>query len=183
MTDRLVTESIESEFARYKGLGERAIEQVSNEQLSSAGPGGGLSIATLVWHIAGNLKSRFTDFQVTDGEKPWRDRDSEFIARTVSREELLWKWEDGWAAFSDAIAELTDADLDRTVTIRGQSLTICSALHRSLAHISYHVGQIVYIAKSLRADDWHYMSIPPGQSAAYNANPVLEHPPSKSRRS
>jgi Protein of unknown function (DUF1572) len=165
MTARLVTQSIEAAFARYKALGEDAIEQVPDERLSEAGPGDGLSVVTLVWHIAGNLKSRFTDFLETDGEKPWRDRDSEFIARTVSRDELLWKWEDGWTALIDTIGGLSDADLERSVAIRGQSLTVIVALHRALAHISYHIGQIVYIAKAQRGDSWRYLSIPPGQSA------------------
>lgn len=181
MSSRHVTESIEGEFARYKALAEKAMRQVPDKQLSDAGPGGGLSITTLVWHIAGNLKSRFTDFLDSDGEKPWRNRDSEFEVRTVSRDELMVKWEDGWNAFTKATSELDDGHLERNVTIRSQSLTVCAALHRSLAHISYHVGQIVYIAKSVRAEQWEYMSIPPGQSAAYNANPVLERPRVKGR--
>jgi hypothetical protein len=134
------------------------------------------SIAVIVWHIGGNLRSRFTDFLTTDGEKPWRNRDKEFEARVVTREELLAKWESGWQALFGALASLTDADLDRKVTIRGRPLAVSDALLRSLAHTSYHVGQIVYIAKSLKGTAWQTLSIPKGASAAYNQSPGRETP-------
>jgi uncharacterized damage-inducible protein DinB len=159
--------SIDAEYRRYKTLGEGAINQVPDAQLAEA-KGTGNSIVTIVWHLAGNLKSRFTEFLTSDGEKPWRDRDSEFLARGVSRKELQAKWEDGWRALSAPLTDLTDEDLRRTVTIRGEPHTVAQALHRSLAHTSYHVGQIVYVAKALRGADWRYLSIPPGQSAQYN---------------
>ncbi len=143
------------------------MDQLADSQLAQAtGPGN--SIVTIVWHVAGNLKSRFTDFLTSDGEKAWRDRDSEFLAREVSRKELQAKWEDGWRMLFAALGNLTDADLGRTVTIRGEPHTVAQALHRSLAHASYHVGQIVFVAKALRGADWRYLSIPPGQSARYN---------------
>ena len=126
------------------------------------------SIAALVWPVSGTLTSRFTEFLTSDGEKPTRDRDSEFLARRVARGELLATWNDGWQALFEALVPLTDADLGRTVTIRGQPHTVAAALHRSLAHASYHVGQIVYIAKALRGPGWQSLSIPPGQSAAFN---------------
>jgi len=163
--------SIDAEYRRYKTLGEGAINQLADSQLTQVA-GSGNSIVTIVWHLAGNLKSRFTDFLTSDGEKPWRDRDSEFLARHVTRTELQAKWEDGWRALFAALTDLTDAELARTVTIRGQPHTVAEALHRSLAHTSYHVGQIVYVAKALRGADWQSLSIPPGQSAQYN-------PPSK----
>jgi len=156
--------SIEAEYRRYKTLGEGAINQLADSQLAQV-PGTGNSIVTIVWHLAGNLKSRFTDFLTADGEKPWRDRDSEFLAREVSRKELQAKWEDGWRVLFAALTHLSDLDLGRTVTIRGEPHTVAQALHRSLAHASYHVGQIVYEAKALRGVDWRYLSIPPGQSA------------------
>jgi Protein of unknown function (DUF1572) len=156
--------SIEAEYRRYKTLGEGAINQLADSQLAQV-PGTGNSIVTIVWHLAGNLKSRFTDFLTADGEKPWRDRDSEFLAREVSRKELQTKWEDGWRVLFAALTDLSDVDLGRTVTIRGEPHTVAQALHRSLAHASYHVGQIVYEAKALRGADWRYLSIPPGQSA------------------
>lgn len=128
----------------------------------------------LCWHISGNLKSRFTDFLTTDGEKPWRDREEEFSARTVGRPELLAKWNDGWQTLLDTLAGLTDDDLKKTITIRQQPMLVHEALHRSLAHTVYHVGQIVFIAKEFRGGAWHYLSIPPGQSAAYNQAPRFE---------
>ena len=162
---RDVIASIEAEYRRYKTLGEGAISQLADAQLPEATSSGN-SIVTIVWHLAGNLKSRFTDFLSSDGEKPWRDRDSEFLAREVSRNELQAKWEDGWRVLLAALSDLSDADLQRTVTIRSEPHTVAQALHRSLAHTSYHVGQIVYLAKALRGADWRYLSIPPGQSSS-----------------
>ncbi|HWG32234.1 MAG TPA: DinB family protein [Steroidobacteraceae bacterium] len=170
MTTPLVA-SIEAEYRRYKTLGERAIDQLTDSQLADA-TGTSNSIATIVWHLAGNLKSRFTDFLTSDGEKPWRDRDSEFLPRHVTRAELRAEWEDGWRVVFAALADLTDADLARTVTIRGQPHTVAEALQRSVAHASYHVGQIVYVAKALRGAEWQYLSIPPGQSAQFNQTPT-----------
>jgi hypothetical protein len=172
---RRVIESIAAEFRRYKTLGEAAIAQVDEADLSRAS-GEDNSIAVVVWHIAGNLRSRFTDFRTSDGEKPWRNRDEEFVARTVTRHELLEKWESGWAALFSALAPLTDADFSKTVTIRNQPLAISDALLRALAHISYHVGQIVFIAKSCRGSVWQTLSIPKGGSQAYNLNPGRETP-------
>jgi hypothetical protein len=167
-------DSIRLEYRRYKALAEGAIAQLSDGELSVVGPAGGNSIATICWHVSGNLRSRFTDFLTTDGEKPWRNRDEEFEARTVTRGQLTEKWEQGWAVLLDSLAALTDAQLEQTVVIRGQSLTVHDALHRSLAHTSYHVGQIVYIAKAFRGTEWTSLSIPPGRSASYNQNPTLE---------
>ncbi len=160
---RALVASIEVEYRRYKTLGENAVSQLPDAQLAEAA-GSSNSIATIVWHLAGNLTSRFTDFLTSDGEKPWRDRDSEFLTRQVTRAELQAKWEDGWRVLFAAVSPLTDADLAKTVTIRAQPHTVAEALHRSLAHTSYHVGQIVFVAKALRGADWRYLSIPPGQS-------------------
>ena len=160
--------SIESEYRRYKTLAERALEQVPDSQLSAPGPADGNSLAVVCWHLSGNLRSRFTDFLTSDGEKPWRRRDEEFEARTVSRAELLAKWDQGWTILLDTLAELTDDTLDRTVSIRGQTLRVHDALHRSLAHTAYHVGQIVYLARALRDGEWTSLSIPPGQSDTFN---------------
>jgi hypothetical protein len=168
--------SIEAEYLRYKALAEAALAQVPEPQLSAPGPGNGNSLATICWHIAGNLQSRFTDFLTADGEKPWRNREEEFAARTVSRETLLAKWATGWDVLFSTLATLTDADLQTTVTIRRQPLAVHEALHRSLAHISYHVGQIVYLAHAMCGPQWKYLSIPPGASDAYNARPTLEKP-------
>jgi uncharacterized damage-inducible protein DinB len=163
-----IIDSIKVEFDRYKHLAERSFEQLKDEELSQPGPGGGNSVAIICWHISGNLRSRFTDFLTADGEKPWRKRDEEFELRTVTREELVAKWEGGWLALQDALSSLSDADLARTVTIRSQPQTIHEALHRALAHISYHVGQIVYLAKVFRGADWKTLTIPLGASEAVN---------------
>jgi uncharacterized damage-inducible protein DinB len=171
---RQVIDSISGEYVRYRKLAEDAMAQLDESSLAAPGPNGGLSIATICWHVSGNLASRFTDFLSSDGEKPWRRRDEEFFSRNVSRDELLEKWSRGWDVLAKALAELTDADLSRTVTIRQQPLRVAEALHRSLAHTSYHVGQIVYVAKAIRGHDWHYLSIPPGKSDAYNASPGKE---------
>ena len=169
-------ESIRAEYVRHKALAEAAIRQLEESDLSAPGPNGGSSIAVICWHLAGNLRSRFTDFLTSDGEKPWRRRDEEFEARTVSRAELLAKWEQGWEALFAALAGLDDEQLGGTVTIRGQALRVHEALHRSLAHAAYHVGQIVYLAKSFRGERWEYLSIPPGRSDDYNRNPRFERP-------
>lgn len=170
----LLIESIAAEYRRYKALAEAALDQVPEGSLSQPGPAGGNSLATICWHLSGNLASRFTDFLTSDGEKPWRDREEEFAARAVSRAELLAKWGQGWDVLVTTLGQLTDADLTRTVHIRGQPLAVHEALHRSLAHASYHVGQIVYLAHAIRGPDWHYLTIPPGGSTAYNANPQYE---------
>jgi hypothetical protein len=118
--------------------------------------------------------SRFTDFLTSDGEKPWREREEEFRARTVTRSELLSKWNEGWNVLLGTLATLSDEVLQDTVTIRGQPLLVHEALHRSLSHLSYHVGQIVYVAKSMRGNEWKYLSIPPGKSDTYNKDPKFE---------
>jgi hypothetical protein len=178
---RQIVGSIEGEYRRYKKLAEGAMEQVTEEQLSLASASPGNSIATLVWHISGNLASRFTDLLQSDGEKPWRDRDDEFLHRTVLRAELRDKWEKGWTVLLRSLADLDDETLHALVKIRGVSLSVHEALHRSLAHTSYHVGQIVFLAKAFRGAEWRYLSIPLGGSAAYNANPFAERPPRPSR--
>ena len=173
---RTLIDSVEAEYRRYKALAEAALAQVPDSRLSEPGPAGGNSLAVICWHLSGNLQSRFTDFLASDGEKPWRRREEEFAARDVSRDALLVKWQTGWEALLATLAGLTDDDLIRTVTIRERPLAVHEALHRSLAHAAYHTGQIVYLAHALCGDDWRYLSIAPGASAAYNADPSLEKP-------
>ena len=171
-----IVESIRGEYLRYKKLAEAGIAQVPDDQLSAMASDQSNSIVTICWHISGNLKSRFTDFLGADGEKPWRNRDEEFDARSVTRAELLAKWEDGWNALLAALSEVSDDMLSREVTIRGQTLSVLEALHRSLAHTSYHVGQIVYLAREAAGEKWTSLSIPRGQSAAFNLNPGGQKP-------
>lgn len=166
--------SVDAEYRRYKALGDAALAQAADADLSRPGPNGGNGIAALVWHVSGNLASRFTDFRTSDGEKPWRVRDDEFLPRVVTRGELVERWETGWRALFAALEGLTDADVSETVTVRGQPMRIDEALHRSLAHTAYHVGQLVYLTKLLRGGDWQCLSIPLGGSDAYNRTPVLE---------
>lgn len=168
--------SIEAEYLRYKSLAEAALAQVPEASLSAPGPSGGNSLAVICWHLSGNLQSRFTDFLTSDGEKPWRNREEEFKPRTVTFAELMDRWNAGWGALLGALANLTDEDLQATVTIRGQPLAVHEALHRSLAHASYHVGQVVYLAHAINGPAWSYLSIPPAGSAAYNADPKYDKP-------
>jgi len=175
MTTALIS-SIRDEYVRYKGYAEGALAQVAEQDLSRPGPSDGNSLAVICWHMAGNFQSRFTDFLTSDGEKPWRQREEEFAQRNVSRDELMEKWNAGWGVLLNALESLSYDDLYRTITIRGQSLTVHEALHRSLAPAAYHVGQIVYVAHAIRGSDWKYLSIPPGGSAAYNANPQFDKP-------
>ena len=177
---RPVISSIESEYRRYERMGERVLEQLDAKQLVSQPTPESNSVATIVWHISGNLESRFTDFLHSDGEKPWREREDEFAVRTATPHEVVAKWEQGWAALFVALEELTDADLERTVTIRAVPFTVTEALHRSLAHTSYHLGQMVYVGKMLTGEGWTYLSIPPGGTDAYNRNPTLEKGPAGS---
>ena len=150
-----------------------ALEQLDAKELLADAEGIN-SVATIVWHIAGNLKSRFTDLLETDGEKAWRDRESEFEQRLATPDEVRAKWEDGWGVVLSTLDQLTDENLSSTITIRSIPLRVDEGLFRSLAHTSYHVGQIVHIAKGFRGSSWRYLSIPPGGSDAYNANPTLE---------
>lgn len=168
--------AIEAEYLRYKGMAEGVFSQLDDKQLAARLSDNGNSVATLVWHLSGNLRSRFTDFLTSDGEKPWRAREEEFAERHVSADALHTKWEEGWVVLLATLGALTDEALDREVTIRQVPLTVGEALLRSLAHLASHVGQMVLIGKTLKGDEWHYLSIPPGQSDAYNRNPTKEKP-------
>ena len=160
---REIVTSLEHEYRRYKKLAEGAFDQVTDAELVESPSREGNSLAMLVWHLSGNLKSRFSDFLTSDGEKPWRDRESEFVSRTVTRADLRAKWEEGWVILFRTLSELNDEALSRRVTIRGVELSVLEALHRSLAHASYHVGQVVLLAKSFRGESWRSLSIPRGR--------------------
>jgi uncharacterized damage-inducible protein DinB len=168
---------IEAEFLRYKQMAEGAMAQLGPDQLVVRASPESLSIATIAWHVAGNLTSRFTDFLTSDGEKPWRNRESEFEERNVGRRELMEKWESGWSVLLRALESLDDDAIDHSVTVRGVTLTVGEALLRALAHMSYHVGQITFVGKMLRGAEWEYLTIPPGGSDAYNQNPTHEKGP------
>lgn len=147
-------------FRSYKKLAERAMEQVTDEQLFATLDEETNSIAIVVKHMAGNMRSRWTDFLASDGEKPDRDRDSEFVNPPATREALLQVWEDGWSHVFRALEPLSDADLRRTVTIRGEAHSVMQAINRQMAHYAQHVGQIVMLAKHFAQDKWQSLSVP-----------------------
>ncbi|MGA2754608.1 MAG: DUF1572 domain-containing protein [Terracidiphilus sp.] len=155
-------------FHYYKRLAERAMEQVTDEQLFAVIDPEANSIAVIVKHMAGNMRSRWTDFLTTDGEKPDRDRDSEFVEPPETREGLMAMWEEGWNRVFTAIEPLTEADLGRTVTIRGEAHSVMQAINRQLAHYPHHVGQIVLLAKHFACDHWQSLSVPRNKSAEFN---------------
>jgi uncharacterized damage-inducible protein DinB len=153
---------------RYKALAEGALAQLSDEQLSWAPDPGANSVAILVGHLAGNLRSRWSDYLASDGEKSDRDRDAEFEAQDLTRAQLLEAWEAGWADLVSAIEPLGPDDLTRTAPIRGQEHTVVEALLRQLGHYAYHVGQIVQLARQqVGAEAWRTLSIAKGASEAY----------------
>ena len=170
----MIISSIKYEYLRYKKLGEGAIKQIPEDGLNKLFGDDNNSISAIVAHISGNLNSRFTDFLTTDGEKPWRKRDKEFKKRNLTKSKLLQLWDDGWVVLFTTLDELSDDDLDNTVTIREKELTIADALHRSLAHISYHVGQIVHLARMIVGKEWKSLSIPRGETNTNNQNPDKE---------
>jgi hypothetical protein len=155
-------------FRANKGWADKAIGQVADEQLHVALDANTNSIAVIMKHVAGNLRSRWTDFLTSDGEKAWRNRDDEFVDTFTSRDELLAYWNSGWQCLLDTLAALTPEDLLKTVTIRGESHSVPLALQRSLAHTCYHVGQIIQAARILAGDQWTTITIPRGQSANFN---------------
>lgn len=161
------------EFKRTKALADGAMAQITHAQFFAAPSEGDNSIAVIVKHVGGNLLSRWTDFLTSDGEKPGRNRDSEFEVTPADTQEFLMRqWESGWGALFSALEPLDDADLDRTVLIRGEPLTVLQAINRQLTHYSYHVGQIVYLAKHYTGSSWRSLSIPKGKSAQFNAKPT-----------
>ncbi len=163
-----------AEFRRYAGYITSILGQMDDDVLNRIPVEGGNSIGMLVRHLHGNLLSRFTDFLTSDGEKEWRDREGEFAIAHLSIVEAEALWNEAWSILEGAISSLSDADLDRMITIRQQPLTVRAALLRSLAHLSYHVGQMVVMARMGKAETWEFMTIPPGQTAAYNKNPTKE---------
>src|SRR5579872_6345006 len=155
-------------FRYYKKLAERAMTQVTDEQLFAELDPEANSIAIVVKHMAGNMRSRWRDFLTTDGEKPDRQRDAEFIDPPATRERLMQLWEEGWRHVFGALEPLSDADLERTVTIRDEAHSVMQAINRQLAHYPHHVSQIVMLAKHLAHDHWQSLSIPRNRSGEFN---------------
>ena len=169
MAGRLVVDAFEREFQKTRQLCDRSIAQLSEAQLHTRLDAEANSVAMLMGHLAGNMRSRWTDFLTGDGEKPWRQRDAEFEPPALDHAALMASWQSGWQVLFDTLATLTDDDLTRTITIRGEGQSVLSALTRQLAHYAGHAYQIVLVAKHLKGDAWDVLSIPRGQSAAYEA--------------
>jgi hypothetical protein len=155
-------------FRQSKKLAERAMEQVTEEQLFTPLDPETNSIAVIVKHLSGNMSSRWTDFLTTDGEKPDRDRDEEFVDPPPTRQALLETWDDGWGHLFQALELLLDADLVRTVTIRGEPHSVMQAINRQMAHYGLHVGQIVLLARHFAGPRWKSLSVPRNQSMEFN---------------
>lgn len=161
--------SARNQFAYYKSIGEKAMEQLSDEQLYYHSNAASNSIAHLIQHLSGNMLSRWTDFLTSDGEKEWRDRDAEFeIEKQLSRVELMNEWERGWRVMFSGIDNLKEEDLEDTIFIRREPQLVVQAINRQLTHYSYHIGQIVYAAKMQLGDQWKVLTIPKGGSKEYN---------------
>jgi hypothetical protein len=153
----------------YKLLGERAMEQLTDDHLLITLDTESNSIAIIVKHLAGNMVSRWTDFLAADGEKSGRDRDAEFIEPPQSRADILAMWESAWKIVFDSLAPLTEKDMGRTIRIRGEAHSVMQAINRQIAHYAYHIGQIVFVAKHLASDRWKSLSIPRGKSSEFNS--------------
>jgi hypothetical protein len=159
-----------SSFRAYKKLAENAIEQVSDEEFFITLDAEANSIALIMKHIAGNLMSRWTDFLTSDGEKPDRNRDREFVIESGNNKDaLLAYWERGWQTLFSALEPLQPADFEKIVKIRGQDHSIVQAINRQLTHYSYHIGQIVFLAKHFRSAEWQSLSVPRNRSSEFNA--------------
>lgn len=158
------------EFRRLKGLADGALAQVSDHQFFTTLDPGSNSLAAILKHLAGNMRSRWTDFLTTDGEKPDRRRDSEFVIEPGdTRASLMDRWEAGFQVLSASLESLGPDDLERTVAIRGEPHTVIQAMNRQLTHFAYHVGQIVLLAKHFAGPRWETLSIPRGKSEQFNA--------------
>lgn len=161
-------ESITKQFEYYKMLGEKSMEQVPAEKLFWQYNNESNSIAIIVNHIAGNMLSRWTNFLTSDGEKEWRNRDTEFENILKTKSDVLQRWNEGWECLFQAIHSLKEEDLDKIIYIRNQGHTVVEAINRQLAHYPYHIGQMVFIAKMIANNDWKSLSIPKGNSVIYN---------------
>jgi len=161
-------ESIHQLFRYYKSLGEKAMDQLSEAELSYQPEPESNSMDIIVKHLHGNMLSRWTDFLTSDGEKPWRNRDSEFEGNLNTKAQVMNAWEEGWACLFNAIGALQPEDLHRIVYIRNEGHTVLEAINRQLAHYSYHAGQMVFLAKQVRGRGWQSLSIPKGQSQDFN---------------
>lgn len=161
-------DSIKKRFLYYKNLGDKTFEQLTNEQIFWQYNEESNSIATIVKHISGNMISRWTNFLTEDGEKSWRNRDSEFENILDNKADVIELWENGWRIFLNALSEVNEENLESTIYIRGEAHSVLDAVNRQLAHYPYHIGQIIYIAKMLKNNDWKTLSIARNKSEDFN---------------
>jgi hypothetical protein len=154
MIETIFLDSVIKRFKEYRLLGEKTFEQLTDDELHFQPNEASNSIAIIIQHLHGNMLSRWTNFLTEDGEKAWRQRDEEFEASPLSRQELIEKWNEGWKVFLDTLASLKENDLSKSITIRSEPLSVVDAINRQMAHYSYHVGQIVYLGRWMRNEQW-----------------------------
>jgi hypothetical protein len=168
MIEQLFLDSAIKRFNEYKGLGQKTIDQLTGEEMHYCPNETSNSIAVIIQHMHGNMLSRWTNFLTEDGEKEWRNRDDEFEVHQFSKEQLIDKWNEGWKVVLDTLGSLKTEDLSKKITIRSQPLNVVDAINRQLTHYSYHVGQIVYIGRWIKQNEWKSLSIPKNTSAEFN---------------
>ena len=152
----------------YKELGDKTFEQLNDADFHFIPNAGSNSIALIIQHTAGNMLSRWTDFLTTDGEKDWRNRDTEFEEQHLTKQQLIDFWQKGWDCLLNSLKSLTEEDLLKTIYIRSEGLLVIDAINRQMAHYPYHVGQIIYLAKLIKNEDWQNLSIAKGHSNQFN---------------
>lgn len=167
-SNRIFIDSYIKRLTEQKILGEKTFGQLSDEQMNFQPNKESNSIAIIVQHLHGNMLSRWTNFLTEDGEKAWRKRDEEFELKSFTKTQIINLWNEGWNVFLQALSSLADSDLTKTITIRTEKLTVVDAINRQIAHYSYHVGQIVFLGKLIKASEWNSLSIPVRGSAAFN---------------
>ena len=163
----------------YKELGEKTFEQLNDADFHFQPSSESNSIAIMIQHIVGNMLSRFTNFLTEDGEKDWRNRDDEFEVHNYNKQQLIDLWNKGWKCFLDVLESLKEDDLMKTITIRKEQLSVTDAIIRQLAHYPYHIGQIVYVGRLIKNENWKNLSIPKGNSQAYNQYSEIKDPAKK----
>ena len=163
----------------YKELGEKTFEQLNDADFHFQPSSESNSIAVMIQHIVGNMLSRFTNFLTEDGEKDWRNRDDEFEVHNYSKQQLIDLWNKGWKCFLDVLESLKEDDLIKTITIRKEQLSVTDAIIRQLAHYPYHIGQIVYVGRLIKNENWKNLSIPKGNSQAFNQSSEIKDPAKK----
>lgn len=168
MAGEVFIQSAVQQFKGYKALGDKTFEQLADEDFYYQPNEASNSIAIIIAHLHGNMLSRWTNFLIEDGEKEWRKRDNEFDNPSLSKIDLIEQWNNGWAVLFNALQNLDAADLEKTVYIRTKPLSVVDAIHRQLTHYASHVGQIIYLAKIIKGNDWETLSIPKGKSGEFN---------------